>query len=188
VESFLISLSTVAIAEVGDRTQLLSLMLAAHYRKPWPILAGVLCATLFNHAVAGLIGSHLGRFLTPRTLDVIVGVSMVAMALWSLKPDSLEQSSSAMSRTSAFVATFVGFFLAEIGDKTQLATLALAAAYPNLVLVVAGTTAGMIVANAPAIFLGHAFAGRLPIRVINYVASGVFLLLGVVFIERAIRG
>jgi Ca2+/H+ antiporter, TMEM165/GDT1 family len=186
MESFLVSLSTVAIAEMGDRTQILALMLAAHYRRPWPILAGILCATLANHLVAALIGIRLGRFLTPTILDVAVGVSMIAMGLWTLKPDPLEEHSGRVGRTSAFIATAVAFFVAEIGDKTQLATLALAAAYANLLPVVAGTTLGMFLANAPVVFLGQAFASRLPLKTIHYVASALFLILGVVFIARAL--
>lgn len=186
MESFLVSLSTVAVAEMGDRTQLLSLMLAAHYRKPWPILAGVLCATVANHAAAGFIGSRLGRFLTPTILDAAVGVSLIAMALWTLKPDTLEEKASQVSRTSAFIATVVAFFIAEIGDKTQVATLALAAAYPQLVAVVAGTTTGMLIANVPAVFLGDALSGRLPIRKMNYIAALFFGALGIVFIARAL--
>jgi Ca2+/H+ antiporter, TMEM165/GDT1 family len=187
MESFLVSVSTVAIAEMGDRTQLLSLMLAAHYRRPWPILAGVLCATLANHAVAGLVGVRLGRFLTPTILDATVGVSMVLMALWALKRDTLEEKASRVSRTSAFVATLIAFFIAEIGDKTQIATVALAAAYSNLVAVVAGTTTGMLLANAPVVFLGKAFSERLPLKAIHYVASGLFLVLGAIFIYRALH-
>jgi putative Ca2+/H+ antiporter (TMEM165/GDT1 family) len=186
MESFLVSVSTVAIAEMGDRTQLLSLMLATQYRKPWPILLGVLCATLANHAVAGLVGARLGRFLTPTLLDGIVGVSMIGMALWTLKPDKLEEGSRGRG-TSAFAATLVAFFLAEIGDKTQIATAALAAAYSNLIAVVVGTTAGMLLANAPVVLLGKAFAERLPLRAIHSVASGLFLILGCVFIFRALH-
>ncbi|MGH8220271.1 MAG: TMEM165/GDT1 family protein [Steroidobacteraceae bacterium] len=185
MESFLVSLSTVAIAEMGDRTQLLSLMLAAHYRKPWPILAGVLCATIANHAAAGFIGSRLGRFLTPTRLDAAVGISLIAMALWTLKPDTLEEKPGQVSRTSAFVATVVAFFIAEIGDKTQIATVALAAAYSNLLAVVAGTTTGMLLANAPVVFLGKAFSERLPLKAIHYGASALFLVLGAVFLFRA---
>jgi len=186
MESFLISLSTVAIAEMGDRTQLLSLMLAAHYRKPWPILAGVLCATLANHAAAGFIGVHLGRFLTPQRLDLIVGASMIVMALWALKQDTLEEGSGT-GRKSAFIATTIAFFIAEIGDKTQVATIALAAAYSNLAAVVAGTTAGMLLANAPVVFLGKAFSDRLPLKALHYVASALFLILGALFIFRALH-
>ena len=187
MESFLISVSTVAIAEMGDRTQLLSLMLAAHFRRPWPILAGVLCATLANHAVAGIVGVRLGRFLTPTLLDAIVGVSMIAMALWALRPDVLEADAARVGRRNAFLATTVAFFIAEIGDKTQIATVALAAAYSNLWSVVAGTTTGMLLANIPVVFLGKAFSDRLPLRALHYVASGLFLLLGAVFIFRALR-
>lgn len=185
MESFLVSLSTVAIAEMGDRTQLLSLMLAAHYRRPWPILAGVLCATLANHAAAGFIGARLGRFLTPTVLDAAVGISLIAMALWTLKPDTLEEKSDRVSRTGAFVATLVAFFIAEIGDKTQIATIALAAAYSNLLAVVAGTTTGMMLANAPVVFLGKAFSERLPLKAIHYAASALFVILGAVFLYRA---
>jgi Ca2+/H+ antiporter, TMEM165/GDT1 family len=187
MESFLISISTVAIAEMGDRTQLLSLMLAARFRKPWPIIAGVFCATLANHGLAGLLGARLGRFLTPSVLDAAVGVSMLGMALWTLKPDTLQEGSTRLSGAGAFLATLVAFFIAEIGDKTQIATIALAAVYSNLPAVIAGTTAGMLVANAPVIFLGKAFADRLPLKTIHYVASALFAILGAVFIYRAIR-
>ena len=184
MESFLISLSTVAVAEMGDRTQLLSLMLAARFRRPWPILAGVLCATIANHAVAAFIGQRLGHALTPRILDAAVGVSMIAMALWSLKPDTLDESSSGVTRRGAFVATLITFFIAEIGDKTQIATVALAAAYSNLIAVVAGTTTGMLLANAPVVFFGQAFSARLPLKAIRYLASALFLALGLYFLGR----
>jgi putative Ca2+/H+ antiporter (TMEM165/GDT1 family) len=184
LEALLVSISTVAIAEMGDRTQLLSLMLAAHYRRPWPILAGVLCATLANHFLAGLIGVRLGRFLTPAMLDAVVGISLIGMALWALKSDTL-RASSRPQPAGAFVATLVAFFIAEIGDKTQIATMALAAAYANLAAVVAGTTAGMLLANAPVVFLGKAFADRLPLTALHRAASVLFLLLGALFIYRA---
>jgi putative Ca2+/H+ antiporter (TMEM165/GDT1 family) len=184
MESFLISLSTVAVAEMGDRTQLLSLMLAARFRRPWPILAGVFCATIANHAVAALIGQRLGRTLTPRILDTTVGVSMIVMAVWTLKPDTLDESSTDGKRKGAFLATLITFFIAEIGDKTQIATVALAAAYSNLLAVVAGTTTGMMLANAPVIFCGKAFAARLPLKTLRYVASALFLVLGIYFVTR----
>jgi len=187
MEAFLISLSTVAIAEMGDRTQLLALVLAAHYRKPWPILAGVFCATLANHAAAGLIGTYFGRYLTPARLDAVVGISMLGMALWTLKPDKLDEAQAEPRRASAFIATTIAFFIAEIGDKTQIATMALAAAYANLALVVAGTTLGMLIANAPAVLLGHAFSARLPLKAIHIGASALFLVLGLIFIWRAFQ-
>jgi putative Ca2+/H+ antiporter (TMEM165/GDT1 family) len=185
MEAFLISISTVAIAEMGDRTQLLALVLAARYRKPWPIIAGILCATLANHAVAGLIGAQAGKLLTPARLDAVVGISMIGMALWTLRPDKLEDEPQNSARANAFMATLIAFFLAEIGDKTQIATMALAAAYRNLGAVVAGTTAGMLLANVPVVLLGHAFADRLPLRAIHIAASLLFLALGAVFIVRA---
>jgi Ca2+/H+ antiporter, TMEM165/GDT1 family len=187
VESFLVSLSTVAIAEMGDRTQLLSLMLAARYRKPWPILAGVFCATLANHALAGIIGIRLARFLTPTLLDATVGVSMVGMALWTLRPDTLADRPSQGGRAGAFFTTLIAFFIAEIGDKTQIATVALAAGYANLTAVVSGTTVGMILANVPVIFLGKAFAERLPLKALHLGASALFLVVGAIFIYRAVQ-
>jgi putative Ca2+/H+ antiporter (TMEM165/GDT1 family) len=185
MQAFLISLSTVAVAEMGDRTQLLALMLAARFRRPWPILAGVLCATIANHAIAAFIGQRLGSLLTPRILDAAVGVSMIAMALWSLKPDTLDETAAGGTRRGAFLATLITFFIAEIGDKTQIATVALAAAYASLLAVVAGTTTGMLLANAPVVFFGQAFSGRLPLKAIRYVATALFVVLGLYFLIRA---
>ena len=185
MEAFLISLSSVAVAEIGDRTQLLSLALAAHYRKPWPIILGILIATIANHAIAGVLGAWLGKLLTPAVLDLAVGISMVAMAVWVLRADTLKPGREVSNR-SAFVTTLATFFIAEIGDKTQVATLALAAAYPQLVAVVAGTTTGMLIANVPAVFLGDALSGRLPIRKMNYIAALFFGALGLLFIARAL--
>ena len=185
MEAFLVSLTTVAIAEMGDRTQLLSLVLTAQFRRPWPILAGILLATLANHALAGLVGVWLGRYLTPPVLDGVVGISMLAMALWTLKPDTLDDEAQ-RSSGRVFLATLTAFFIAEIGDKTQIATIALAAGYANLAAVVAGTTSGMMLANVPVVLIGDAFASRLPVRKIHYVASGLFVALGILFIARAI--
>ena len=164
MEAFLVSITSITVAEIGDRTQLLSLLLAARFRRPWPIIAGIFCATLANHAVAGALGVWFGGLLKPHTLEIAVGVSMIAMAVWTLKPDKLDEDTGAGGAMGAFLATLTSFFVAEIGDKTQIATLALAAAYPNLAAVVAGTTAGMMIANIPVVFLGKAFAGRLPSR------------------------
>jgi len=187
MEAFLVSLLSVATAEVGDRTQLLSLMLAARYRRPWPILAGVLLATLANHAAAGLLGRGFGRLLTPSRVELIVGVGMIAMAAWALIPDKLDEKSGSTSNFGPFLTTLGAFFVAEIGDKTQIATVALAAAYPNLLAVVGGTTCGMLLANAPVVFLGSAFAHRLPVKTINLVSSALFLIIGALFIVRALR-
>ena len=185
MEAFVISITTIAVAEMGDRTQLLSLVLAAQYRKPWPILAGVLLATLANHALAGVVGVRFGALLSAAVLDCLVGVSMLAMALWTLKPDRLDNG-TAVDRRGAFLATLIAFFCAEIGDKTQIATLALAAGYANLGAVIAGTTGGMLLANAPVVLLGHAFADRLPMRLIRRGAACLFAVLGGVFILRAL--
>ena len=187
MEAFLVSITSIAIAEMGDRTQLLSLVLAARYRRPWPILAGILLATLASHTAAGVLGRWLGRFLSPGVLDIAVGVSMLAMALWTLKPDNLEEKGEQIRDSSVLVATFVAFFVAETGDKTQIATVALAAAYPNLLAVIAGTTCGMLLANAPVVFLGKAFASRLPLKTIHIVAAILFAVLGVLFIVRGVR-
>jgi Ca2+/H+ antiporter, TMEM165/GDT1 family len=181
---FLIAFSTIAIAEMGDRTQLLSLFLSAHFRKPWPITAAIFLATLANHALAGLIGIWFGRYLSAPVLNLAVGVSMLAMAIWTLIPDKLDGDTNILGR-GAFITTLVAFFIAEIGDKTQIATLALAAGYSNLPAIVAGTTVGMLAANVPVVFLGSAFAMRLPIKKIHYVASALFGLLGLYFIGKA---
>lgn len=187
MEAFWVSISTVALAEMGDRTQLLSLLLATRLRKPWPILAGVLVATLVNHALAGVLGAWIGRLMTPAILDGVVGASMVAMALWMLKPDTLDERDGQATRRGVFLTTFIAFFVAEIGDKTQIATLALAAGYSNLFAVVTGTTCGMMLANAPAVFFGNAFAGRLPMRAIHYTTTVLLLGIGAVFLFRAAR-
>jgi putative Ca2+/H+ antiporter (TMEM165/GDT1 family) len=134
-EAFWVSLSTISVAEIGDRTQLLSLVLSARYRRPLPIIAGILCATFANHAAAGLIGNLFGDLLNPRTLQLVVGISMIGMALWTLKPDALDEGTVGAGAASAFIATLTSFFIAEIGDKTQIATVALAAAYPSLLAV-----------------------------------------------------
>ena len=185
VEAFLVSLSTVALAEIGDRTQLLTLVLAARYRRPWPIVAGIFLATAANHALAGLVGVWFGKYLSPPVLDAIVGVGLLAMAAWTLFPDKPDAETDFRSR-EAFVATLIAFFITEIGDKTQIATIALAAGYSNLFAVVSGTTLGMLIANVPVAFAGNAFAAKLPMRAIRFAASGLFLVLGLLFAGRAV--
>jgi len=186
MEAFFVSIGTISVAEIGDRTQLLSLILAARYRRPLPIIAGIACATLANHTVAGLAGRWFGTLLKPDTLMIAVGVGMIAMAIWTLKPDRLDPGALPNSAANAFVATLSSFFVAEIGDKTQIATLALAAAYPNLVAVVSGTTLGMLAANLPVVILGNAFADRLPVRAIHYAAAALFIVLGTLFLARTL--
>jgi putative Ca2+/H+ antiporter (TMEM165/GDT1 family) len=186
MEAFLISVMTVAVAEMGDRTQLLALMLAARFRKPWAILAGVLCSALLNNLLAGVVGVHVARYLTPRVLNAMVGTSLVVMALWALQSEvAPEQDEKAGRRRGAFLTTLIAFSIAELGDKTQVAALTLAAAYSNLPAVVAGTTAGLVLANVPAVFIGHAAAQRVPLKALHYVSSALFLVLGAVFLVRA---
>lgn len=172
----LIAAGTVALAEIGDKTQLLALLLAARFRRPWPIVAGILVATLLNHALAGEVGVLAAHWLTPAVLRWIVAASFLAIALWTLHPDSLDGDMRLPAR-GAFLATAVAFFVAEIGDKTQVATVLLAAKYPSLVQVVLGTTIGMLLANVPVVLLGSRFADRLPLKAARLVAAAVFLLL-----------
>lgn len=185
MQAFLISISTVAIAEMGDRTQLLSMLLAARFRKPWPIIAGILIATIANHALAALVGVEFAKYLTPFVLDLVVGISLLGMAIWTLIPDKIDEDAK-LAKRGAFAATLIAFFIAEMGDKTQIATAALAAGYHNLFEVVAGSTLGMMIANVPAVFLGHSFAARLPMRAIHIGAAILFAVLGVWFISRAL--
>lgn len=173
----LISTGVVALAEIGDKTQLLALLLAARFRRPWPIVWGILVATILNHALAGWLGSLMASWLTPAVLRWVVAGSFLAIALWTLKPDKLEEGEALPAR-SAFIATTIAFFIAEIGDKTQVATVLLAAKYQPLWEVVAGTTLGMLVANVPVVVLGSRFADKLPLRAARYTAAAVFAALG----------
>ncbi|MHA7234944.1 TMEM165/GDT1 family protein [Burkholderia pseudomallei] len=179
-EAFLISTGAVALAEIGDKTQLLSLVLAARYRKPLPIIAGVLAATLINHGFAGALGEWLGIYLTPAVMRWALALSFIGMGLWILVPDKLDadEANANRSRLGVFGATFVAFFLAEMGDKTQIATVALAARFQDYVGVVAGTTLGMMLANVPAILLGDRFAHRLPTKLVHGIAAVLFIVLG----------
>ena len=176
---FLIATSVVALAEVGDKTQLLSLVLAARYRKPWPIVLGILAATILNHAAAAWLGQLAQSYLTPVVLRWVLGISFLAVAAWTLIPDKMEEEEHSAYRYGPFVATLILFFFAEIGDKTQVATIMLAARYPSLVMVVSATTLGMLIANVPVVWLGGKAAERLPLRVIRTIAAGLFAALGV---------
>lgn len=174
----LVSAGAVALAEIGDKTQLLALLLAARFRRPWPIIAGILVATLLNHALAGWLGALVADWLTPGVLRWIVAGSFAAIALWTLMPDRIDEQQPLPAR-SAFIATTLAFFVAEIGDKTQVATVLLAAKYSPLWEVVVGTTAGMLLANVPVVLLGSRFADRLPLRTARVVAAVVFAALAV---------
>ena len=177
MEAFLVSTGVVALAEIGDKTQLLALLLAARFRKPWPIVAGVLVATVLNHALAAWFGTLVAQWLNPDVLRWVVAISFLAVAVWTLKPDKLDDEDGALPARGAFVATTIAFFLAEIGDKTQVATVLLAARYHPFWEVVAGTTLGMLVANVPVVLLGSRLADRLPLRTARIVAATVFLAL-----------
>ena len=173
----LVSAGTVALAEIGDKTQLLALVLAARFRKPLAIVAGILLATLINHALAGWVGTLVAHWLTPQVLRWVIAGSFIAVALWALKPDTLDESTP-LSTHGALVATVFAFFLAEIGDKTQVATVLLAAKYSPLWQVVLGTTLGMLLANVPVVMLGSRFASHLPLRAARTGAALLFLALG----------
>lgn len=179
MEAFLVSTGIVALAEIGDKTQLLAFILAAKFRKPIPIVLGILLATLANHAVAGLLGSWITTLLGPETLRWVLGVSFIAMALWTLIPDRFDEKDARLARFGVFGTTLIAFFLAEMGDKTQVATVALAAQFQDVLQVVAGTTFGMMIANVPAVLLGDRIAGRLPVRTVHFIAAAVFAILGV---------
>lgn len=163
---------------MGDKTQLLSFVLAGRFKRPWPILAGILCATLANHFLAGWVGVWLASMVSPQTLKWIVAIAFFAFGLWALVPDKLEQTRTTTAR-SVFITTLVVFFFVEMGDKTQLATVALAARYEQLVAVVLGTTAGMMIANAPAVWLGEALAQKVNMKAMRWIAATLFIVLGV---------
>ncbi len=180
LEAFLLSTGIVALAEMGDKTQLLSLVLAARYRRPWPIVAGILVATLLNHALAGAVGAWIMATVGADLMRWILGASFIAMGLWMLVPDRLDEDEAAAVRQwGVFLTTTWAFFLAEMGDKTQIATVALGAQYTPLVAVVAGTTLGMMLANAPVVFFGEAITRRVPIRLVHLLAAAIFVVMGV---------
>ncbi len=179
MEAFLVSTGIVALAEIGDKTQLLAFILAAKFRKPVPIILGILIATLVNHGCAGAVGAWVTTLLGAGTLRWVLGVSFIAMAIWTLVPDKFDEDDAKLARLGVFGTTVVAFFLAEMGDKTQVATVVLAAQYKDLVTVVAGTTLGMMLANVPAVILGDRIAGRIPVRVVHGIAAAIFAVLGV---------
>lgn len=180
LEAFLVSTAVVALGELGDKTQLLALVLAARYPRPWPIVAGIFVATLANHAMAGWVGNWVRGALPPEVLQWLLALSFFAVAAWALKPDKLDDDDAVpASRWGVFGVTVVAFFLAEMGDKTQLATVMLAAKYASLVAVVVGTTLGMLIVNVPTVFIGRAAAERIPFRAVRIAAAALFAALGV---------
>lgn len=181
MEAFLISTGVVALAEIGDKTQLLAFLLAARFKRPFTIIMAILLATMANHALAGLAGAWLTQLVSAETLRWILGISFILMAGWILMPDELDGDEPIpKSRLGVFGTTLLVFFLAEMGDKTQIATVALAAQYQVFVIVVAGTTLGMMIANVPAVIVGEKMAHRIPVRLVHAIAALVFLILGLV--------
>jgi Ca2+/H+ antiporter, TMEM165/GDT1 family len=179
MEALLISTGVVALGEMGDKTQLLAMLLAVRFRAPAPIVAGIFVATLFNHAMAGLVGGWIASALGPDSLRWVIGVSFIAMAGWMLVPDKIdEHESAAMQRFGVFGTTVIAFFLAEMGDKTQIATVALAARFHDLGSVVAGTTLGMMIADVPVVFVGDRLAKKIPMRLVHGIAAAIFAVLG----------
>ena len=180
MESLLVSTGVVALAEIGDKTQLLAFILAARFKKPVPIILGILVATIVNHGLAGALGAWITAMLTPEVLRWVLGLSFVGMAVWTLIPDKIEEEETRIAgKFGVFGATLVTFFLAEMGDKTQIATVAMAAHYATPLLVVIGTTLGMLIADVPAVFVGDRLANRIPMKLVHSIAAGIFALLGV---------
>jgi putative Ca2+/H+ antiporter (TMEM165/GDT1 family) len=179
MEAFLISTGIVALAEVGDKTQILALILAAKFRKPVPIILGIFVATVANHAFAGALGSWITMLAGPETMRWVLGVSFIGMAIWTLIPDKFDEDEARLARFGVFGTTLVAFFLAEMGDKTQIATVALAAQYHAVISVVAGTTLGMMIANVPAVLLGDRIADKMPVELVHRIAAAIFAVLGI---------
>ncbi len=180
MESLFVSTGVVALAEIGDKTQLLAFILAARFKKPLPIILGILCATVVNHGLAGALGAWITTTISPEMLRWILGASFIGMAIWTLIPDKIEEEETQIaSKLGVFGATLVTFFLAEMGDKTQIATVAMAAHYANPVLVVIGTTLGMLIADVPAVFVGDKLAAKIPMKLVHSIAAAIFAALGV---------
>lgn len=179
MESLYISTGVVALAEMGDKTQLLAFILAARFKKPLPIILGILCATLVNHGLAGALGAWITSVISPETMRWVPGLSFIGMAVWTLIPDKIEEEETQVAqKLGVFGATLVTFFLAEMGDKTQIATVALAAHYAAPLMVVIGTTLGMLIADVPAVFVGNKFAEKIPMRLVHTIAAGIFAVMG----------
>ncbi|MET0183404.1 MAG: TMEM165/GDT1 family protein [Caulobacterales bacterium] len=186
MEAFLISAGLVAVAEIGDKTQLLAILLATRFRKPIPIIAGIFVATIANHALAAWAGSLLSGFLDGKILLWVLAVSFVAMAIWALIPDKDDENAAPVAAGSVFLATTIAFFLVEMGDKTQVATAALGARFENVAVVAAGTTLGMMIANVPAVFLGDTVLKFAPLHLVRYAAAAIFAALAIATILSAL--
>jgi len=179
MKAFLVSTGIVALAEIGDKTQLLAFILAARFRKPLPIVLGILAATVANHAFAGALGAWITSLIAPYALRWILGLSFIGIAIWTLRPDEFDEDEARGVKYGVFGTTLIAFFLAEMGDKTQVATVALAAQYQAFFAVVAGTTLGMMLANVPAVLLGERIAHKMPVRLVHRIAAAIFAALGI---------
>lgn len=186
MDAFLVSTGIVALAEIGDKTQLLAFILAARFKRPLPIILGILIATLANHALASALGAWLPGLFQPTTLAWILGVGFLLMAAWMLIPDTFDEKDAQLAKFGVFTTTLIAFFIAEMGDKTQVATVALAAQYQSFTYVVLGTTLGMMIANVPAVLIGDRIAGAIPVRLVHSVAALIFAALGVAALGRAL--
>ena len=179
MEALLVSTGVIALAEIGDKTQLLAFILAARFKKPLPIIAGILAATLLNHGLAGLLGAWITTVISPDVMRWVLGGSFLGMAIWTLIPDKIEEEETQIAhRLGVFGATFVTFFLAEMGDKTQIATVAMAAHYAAPLWVILGTTLGMLIADVPAVFVGNKFAAKIPMKLVHAIAAAIFAVMG----------
>ena len=186
MEALYISTGVVALAEMGDKTQLLAFILAARFKKPVPIILGILLATLVNHGLAGVFGAWITSVVSPEVMRWVLGLSFIGMAVWTLIPDKIEEEETQIAqKLGVFGATLVTFFLAEMGDKTQIATVALAAHYGAPLLVVIGTTLGMLIADVPAVFVGNKFADKIPMKLVHSIAAGIFAVMGVLTLLKA---
>jgi putative Ca2+/H+ antiporter (TMEM165/GDT1 family) len=178
MDAFLVSTGIVALAEIGDKTQLLAFLLAARFRRPLPIVLGIFAATVANHAFAAAVGALVSKLLGPEVMRWVLGLSFIAMAAWIMVPDEIDEDEAPLARFGVFVTTVIAFFLAEMGDKTQIATVALAARYSSVVAVVCGTTFGMLLANVPAVYFGERIAQKVPIKLVHGLAALIFAVLG----------
>lgn len=188
MDAFLVATGIVALAEIGDKTQLLAFLLAARFRRPLPIILGILVATLLNHAFAAAVGALVSELLGPSVMRWVLGLSFLAMAIWTMIPDHIDEADAALPKLGVFLTTLIAFFLAEMGDKTQVATVALAARYTEVIAVVAGTTLGMMIANVPAVLFGERIANKIPLGLVHGIAAVIFMALGMATLMRVGEG
>lgn len=179
MDAFLVSTGIVGLAEIGDKTQLLAFLLAARFRRPLPIVLGIFVATLANHAFAAAVGAMVSQLLGADVMRWVLGVSFLAMAAWIMVPDEVDEQDAQLARYGVFVTTVIAFFIAEMGDKTQVATVALAARYESMAAIVAGTTFGMMLANVPAVYFGERIANRVPLKLVHGIAALIFAVIGI---------